>query len=417
MGSPFEHARRVDPRGHTMHVAFAALALFGLAMATSTKDFLAIPLLVMCVLRLRYTAPCYPRLLRDWVFLGLIGWIVLLAVSMTWSSDPAMGFEVVSAFRYILVLLAAWPVLHRPGPLIAGFVAGAGVHLVVQGLQWQEVLGFKPGMNERLTGLMHPIRTAMILTAACLWCLSAASTVPATRRGWIVGLLAAGAAAAGGVAMTGSRGPWIALAGGLVALLVVLIVRVAASRRRTLIASGVLLVAALALSPLAADFVGSRVQQARADLASAEDGSYDTDVGYRLASYRTAITLIREHPFRGHGAGAFWDQAPRVSPEMVWEGITHAHSTWLTAGVETGLPSLALIGVLFIAIAVRAWRRAAEHPTGAGTFAVIVAWALAACTDTPHHSGTMNGLFEFALILTIATGWSATAPDDGTLSA
>jgi O-antigen ligase len=407
-----------------MHVAFAALALFGLAMATATKDLLAIPLVVMWVLRLRYTRWCYPRLLRDWVFLGVVGWIVLLAASTAWSSDPSMGFEQVRAFRFLIVVLMAWPVMHRPGPLIAGFVAGASVNLVVQGLQWLELLGFAPGMNQRLYGLMHPIRTAMILSAACLWCLSAASTVPAARRGWIVGLLAAAIATAGGVAMTGSRGPWIALAGGLAALLLVLLVRVAASRRRALIATGALMVAGLALSPLAADFVGSRLAQARADLAAADEGTYDTDVGFRLASYRTAMTLIREHPFRGHGAGAFWDQAPRVRPDMSWEGITHAHSTWLTAGVETGLPSVALIAVLLGASATRAWRRAAEHPAMPGTFAVIVAWALSAFTDTPHHSGTMNGLLEFALILTISTGWSAAAghavpdaADDGTASA
>jgi len=387
-----------------MHLAFGALALGGLAMATSTKDFLAIPLLVMALLRLRFTWPCYGRLFRDWLVLGLLLWAGLIAVSLTWSPDPAMGFEHLRAFRYAIVCLALWPVVHRPGPLVAGFVLGATVNVVVQGLQWMEAFGLRPGMDQRLTGLMHPIRTAMALASACLWCLSAAAMLPPGRRGRLAALLGAAISTAAGVAMTGSRGPWIALAAGLAALVVLLAIRRPERRRRLIVAAGAMLLAGLALSPLAADFVSTRTQQARADLAAAGEGDFDTNLGFRLASYGAAIELAGQRPLVGHGAGAFGVEAPELVPELSWEGITHAHSTWLNIAVETGIPSLILVLGLFGAALARAWRRALAHPIGPGTFAVLLAWIIAAFFDTPHHSGTMNGLMQFALLLTIPTG-------------
>ncbi len=394
-----------------VHQACGGLYLFGLAAGTATKDLLAIPLILVALWRWRSGLAAVPALLGDRVVQAMMLWVGLLAISLLWSPDPAVGLEHIAAFRAMVVSIALWPLMARPAPLVAGFVAGASVQVAVQALQWQELLGFRPGFNDRLPGLMHPIRTAGILTAASLWCLSAAATVPG-RRPWLVaGLLLAAAATAAGVAMTGSRGPWIGFAAGIAALTAMLLRWSPASRRRVAIGGVLLLVAAAALAPVAWDFVASRLEQARADLAAAREGAFATDVGFRLASYRVAIDLAGERPLLGHGAGSFSSMAPRVAPDLAWDGITHAHSSWLTVAVETGWPSAILVLGLLTFAAVRAWRSGIPEPFAAGTFAGLLAWMVAACFDTPHHSGTMNGLLQFTLLLSVAAAARSAGPE------
>ncbi len=396
-----------------VHQACGGLCLFGLAAGTATKDLLAIPLILVALWRWRAVAASLGALLSDRLVQGMIGWVTLLGASLLWSPDPAMGFEHVSAFRAMVISIALWPLMGRPGPLVAGFVAGAMVQVGVQILQWQELFGFRPGFNDRLPGLMHPIRTAGILTAASLWCLSAAATA-ADRRPWrIGGLLLLAVATAGGVAMTGSRGPWIGFAAGISVLSAMLLWWSPASRRRIAVGGVILLVGGAALAPLAWDFLSTRIEQARSDLAAARDGAFTTDVGFRLASYRVATELAGERPLLGHGAGSFGVEASRVAPDLEWDGITHAHSTWLTVAVETGWPSAALVLGLLSFAAVRGWRAGLSTPVAAGTVAGLVAWMVAACFDTPHHSGTMNGLLQFTLLLLVAAA-GGSAADAGT---
>ncbi len=399
--SPFADARRADSRGHALHLGAAALYLVLLASTTAGKDFGAIPLIVVALLRLRHTAPCYAILLRDWIVLGMAAWIAALALSLLWSSDPAMGAEHLRAFRPVIVSLALWPLLDRPRPLVAAFVAGCLVQVVVQGLQAAEVLGLSPGMNGRLYGTLHPIQTATMLAAASLWCWAGVATTPARRPGWLVALLIAGTATAVGVVLTGSRGPWIALAVAGAWLAAVCLVRIPRSRPRVLVGAAMLLVAGLAAWPVVGGFVQHRVEQARADLAAAGDGRFDTDVGFRLESYRVAASLAAEHPLVGHGAGSFGVEAVRKSPEFDWSMIPNAHSVWLTSAVETGVPVLIMVLALFTAATLRNARRAATDPLAAGTSAVLVLLVVAGCFDTAHHSGSMNGLIQLALVLSI----------------
>jgi O-antigen ligase len=394
-----------DPAGTMalrVHQACGSLYLFGLATGTAGKDLLAIPLLIVAVWRWPAVVAGLPTLLSDRLVQGMVGWLVLLSLSLLWSPDPAMGLEHVAAFRAMAISVTLWPLMARPGPLVGGFVAGSLVQVAVQTLQWQELLGFRPGFNDRLPGLMHPIRTAGILTAACLWCLSAAATVPGRRPRLVGGLLLVAAVTAAGVVMTGSRGPWIGFAAGLAALVAILLRWSPGSHRRIAIGGAVLLVAGGLLAPAAWNFLATRVAQARADLAAAGEGAFTTDVGFRIASYRVAIELAGERPLLGHGAGSFAVEAPRVAPDLAWDGITHAHSTWLTAAMETGWPSAALVLGLLSFAAVRAWRSGLRGPLAAGTFGGLVAWMVAAAFDTPHHSGTMNGLLQFTLLLLVA---------------
>lgn len=66
-----------------------------------------------------------------------------------------------------------------------------------------------------------------------------------------------------------------------------------------------------------------------------------------------ALTMIRERPWTGFGAGAFYTSFPRYKQESLELPYNHAHNDYVEIAVDTGLPGLLLLGSVALLTLVR----------------------------------------------------------------
>jgi O-antigen ligase len=191
---------------------------------------------------------------------------------------------------------------------------------------------------------------------------------------------------------TGSRaGTAVAAAG--VATVIFFGWRLRAFRRgvvlATATAAGLALVAIVALS-------GSAV------LSRLEETDFTKEV--RAGLYQDTILMIRDRPFLGHGAGTFADLYPafhgvNVPVFLVWD---RAHSTYLQAAAELGLPAAAVVVVTFLVVfgvlARAATTRHEASPAAIAALGAIVATGLHSLVD---FSLQIQG---FALVFAVMVG-------------
>jgi O-antigen ligase len=152
------------------------------------------------------------------------------------------------------------------------------------------------------------------------------------------------------LALSSSRGAWIALAAGLAAA-----AALAWRRRGRLIVGGAALVA------------GTGLAVALLGPAGHGAGSW---LGSRPGYWRAALNEYRAHPVLGDGAGAFgryWLQHPSANPEVL--GTRDAHSLYLETLAELGPVGLALLLIVLGApLAALPRARSPAVPAAAGAY-------------------------------------------------
>ncbi len=105
-------------------------------------------------------------------------------------------------------------------------------------------------------------------------------------------------------------------------------------------------------------------------------------LGGRVEVWRVGLDIATDHLVLGTGLGTFESAfAPRrpAGVELRW---THAHSDWLEAAIEGGLPVLCAVGAIAIVVG-RHLLRAARGALVAGLAASLVAIALHSVVDFP----------------------------------
>jgi O-antigen ligase len=118
--------------------------------------------------------------------------------------------------------------------------------------------------------------------------------------------------------------------GGMLSMVITGIVLLIVMPKRPTYILGVVLMAALAVR-----LTGPELQRRfMSTFASAEarDGSAQS----RLDLWADCLVVMQRHPLVGIGPSHF----PRVAHEFGWPAGKQAHSTWMQAGAETGIPSL-----------------------------------------------------------------------------
>jgi O-antigen ligase len=127
--------------------------------------------------------------------------------------------------------------------------------------------------------------------------------------------------------------------------------------RWPVIAAGlVLLVALMAASPL----LQARVLTAWAEFQRFQADDYQSSVGIRLKLWEFSWELIRQHPFWGHGTGAYHVLASRVFSDCTLTCF-HPHNQFLFFWLENGLPGLLAYLSLFGALLVASTRVKPSH--------------------------------------------------------
>ena len=89
---------------------------------------------------------------------------------------------------------------------------------------------------------------------------------------------------------------------------------------------------------------------------------------YRREIYGSAVEMIRAHPWKGYGLGAFAAVYPEFATFDSGAAVDHAHSDWLEWAAEGGLP----FAGLWLALAISLAPRAVRSVWGLGVLAIFL---------------------------------------------
>ena len=282
---------------------------------------------------------------------SLLAWT---ALSAFWSSDTAEPFhEAERALVYVLGLAAVLIAANRSSlpALLAGALA-AIVLVSTYGLV-SYLLAGKTATSEQHSLLYQPLGYANAVGVfAAMGVVLALGIL--RRAHW----RAAGALAVlvPTLALTSSRGAWVALGAGLTAA-----AALSLRRRGRLIVGGAVLVVGAGL--------------AVAILSSPDQGG--SWLGRRPGYWRAALNEYRAHPALGDGAGAFggyWLQHPSADPGV--QGTRDAHSLYIETLAELGPFGLALLLIALGApLAALPRARSPAVPAAAGAYVAYLVHA------------------------------------------
>ena len=278
--------------------------------------------------------PVVPTRLELVAVLALAAFAGWTALSSLWSPDPdASLLEAQRTVMYVAVLAAA---LVVRGALLAGTLAGIGV--VCAYALGERLINGAPSPPDPFEGtLLHePLGYANALGGLAAIGLAAAVALLVDSRSRPAAV-AAIALFLPTLALTGSRGGWVAA---FVGCAVALALRTG-RRRLAAVSAGV---AALALVVVLILPAGSLAD----DLADR--------AGDRPWYWHVAWAQTEEHPLTGRGAGTFERAWLEAQPAPVF--VRDAHSLYLETLAELGVVGLALLVIALAApLAAASWRR------------------------------------------------------------
>jgi O-antigen ligase len=302
-----------------------------------------------------------------------------------------------NAWAVVGALLALLALLRRsPRPLLGavqGWVLVSGVlysalflaygFFAVGGYAGEELYGpvvrphisarlFQPNQNLLAGGYSLPA----LLLATALW-------LGAVRKSRSVALAAVALLTGATVVYAGSRGVYLALAGGLAWMGL----RWAAPRAKAVIVFGLLL-AVIALGAWKAPF---SILAYRMTAQAEGKPAADTNNLRRKDFWAGAARLSLERPLLGHGLAGFSAAALRLDlPTALTERqpiaryrlrLEHAHNEWLELAVEAGWPVALGAAILVLAWLRRRWRSGSREPAVLGLEAGVVAAFILSLTD------------------------------------
>jgi hypothetical protein len=296
--------------------------------------------------------------------MALVGGLLLLAgwtvLSWSWSSEPGTSLhEALRTPIYVVAALAFVTLAAAGGErgLIVGVAVGtAGI--AAYSLAERHLHGVRAS-DQQSTLLERPLGYANALGALCgigLLLTVGLAFVVRRNRAASVAALAAGAVLVVALALTGSRGAWVAIAAGAA-------VAVATQLGRTIAFLAAAAVAgALAFLYVAAALTTPARLQARGDY------------------WHVTWHVAGQHPLGGLGAGTFdlaWAAYGNVAQ---WGGALDAHSLYLEMLAELGVVGLLLTATLVLPVAA-ALRGARPTATGAAAVGGSVAFLVHAGLD------------------------------------
>jgi O-antigen ligase len=299
---------------------------------------------------------------------ALVGLLVVLEIVSAFANQPASSVWGVhgrfvglfSLLVLVLVGLAGYVGVGSYGRWVsraaAAVVAVQSAVVLVQRLAGSEPVGTMG--NTVLTGGWLAVGTAVALAGAL-----------AERGRTRVALFVAAGLGAAALGVVGSRGAWVGLALGLVAL-----AAATASRKRPpwwvwALVAGLLVVGIVA---------GGPAVRGRLDPADLQQGS----AASRLEIWRVTADMIGDRPFLGVGPGRYLYEFPAYdTPERALaEGVDvrpdQAHGVWLHTAAEAGLPAaVCLLGLAGLALAAGWVASRRGDATGLIALAGLAAWA------------------------------------------
>lgn len=367
--------------------------------------------IIFCLMALGWLAFLAASLLarRDLAFLRTplnLPVALLLAIALISTAFASVNRcrSALAFYQMLAGAMAFWLIANQPattgrrrlylGALIAATVAVSW--LGTREYVLQNVIGRNPSWRIFAT-FLNPNELAGFLglviplaAAAFLWSRSPAARI-LIGFAVILTLLA--------LLLTGSRGGWLSLAAGI--FVFGLLAGVAFRRTRLAVAAGVgalalILLVALAVPPLRARVLGSLSGQQHSNM-------------FRYLTWQGTETMAADHPWLGVGPGAFEFAYPRYAKG----GFTRmAHQNYLQTAAEMGIPgAIAFVWMLgaFFWLAGKAFRRLRDREgrlLGAGCIAGVLVF----CVHSFFDYGWYIGAIEFTVFALFGLVASAAAP-------
>jgi len=426
-----DDAERRDPLGHTAHLIVGLLFLFTMPLGTATANIVSVVLLSVAVLRMRSCGMIYLRVLRwppAWLAMLFVAWA---AISVSWSSDPALAARLLSSMRVLLLPLALAPLLPRAPLLASALLAGITLQACVQcGEYAMNRMAWNFDGLARFGGFTGDPGKAGLWDALGVCGAMAAALTLRGRWRFVMPIIAL--ICLGGVAASGTRRQLLALAVAVPALMAFGAVRVPERRVRVIIMVLALGAALGVMWPAIGPSIMARVRQTSEQMDPQHTRPpIQGIVHYDLRGYywRASLEAWRRVPLHGLGLGgtaaattrgsdrpavAAWLQYELVREYPTLDEATrqrelesrlnsrHPHSTWMQLLVELGLVGLGLgLATWFAAwgATVRAaWRRGATDPVALACAAGLLAWAIGAVFDASINSASLGAAAVLAAL-------------------
>jgi hypothetical protein len=380
---------------------------------------LAGALLLACIQPGR-TLTSLRTLLRSPLLVLWIAWWAWMALSMTWAPEGATLR--VEPFIMLLLIPAMAPLRRHATAVVWCLGIGLFANLIVQVLEWTGLMTDARYGPWYVSGGLedYPAFTAAFCTVVLVLLLP---LLPGTSPRWRI---AAGTALAvgclAGVLLSGSKIVLVA-GGGAIAMLCLIMLLRRNDRTGYMLLAGLLLMGTGGITWVALDeqnFLNHRfamlAKQFRATTGGQarrlDDTSMDTSAGLRVLWWNAAISIVKESPAGGFGAGSTRGQLARVEerlPQHLGAGIDgfisiDPHSTIGATAIEQGLVGLALLfGTALTAawVSIRAVLRDLRH-TGP-----LAAWCVLGAVAVVHTLQFSPWMTALGSILVLQTLWIA----------
>ncbi len=397
-----------DRLGIAVHLLGGMVLCFTLSFPYAVHEFM-LPLVASAsLIRITMTWRLLTHLFLQPVVLIALVFLAYRGLSLSWSADPAFGLIHLGEVRFMLLLLALWPIMEYRTLLIACYLAGMLVGNTVQlaefvGLQtgWQWLI-WEHHETGRITGWWRPaFGGASLCVPLAIW-LHAAFLARGIRPRWKNLAIAMSAISLAAIVASGTRSAWLAAAMTIAIVALAALWRfwkgsgdrneqqVRRKPRGTMIAIALAALAggALVLAPRVID----RARSASTEISRAlEENDYDSDTGARLLMWIEASRAFAQHPVAGVGEGGFRAWARRdaqriVQPQVAERIQEHAHGTIPHVAATNGAIGLALFALLLASALRCAWIAPRPGPTGLerSLLLAIIALILVGQFETMH---------------------------------
>ena len=362
--------------------ASAVAILFSIAVA---QILLGLTIVALIAARARWRFPAIA------IPVGLLFlWTLIVAAT---SPEPGASFALIKKFFVYgeFAVVATAIRTREQGRTLLAAIAGAGVLSALWSfVQFARKVGEADAASQdfylyytpnRTTGFMSHWMTfsgemLVVLVIGCAFALWA-------RKWWTGGAVTLVAGLA--LVLNQTRSVWIATAGALIYLVI-------AWKPKWVLALPVLALAVYALAP--------ETIQERARSILQPHGTTDSNQ-HRVITLRTGIVIVKRHPFlglRGDRVGEkFLEYLPADIPRPLPPGYyRHLHNVYLQMAAERGLPALALLIWIFVAL-LRDWRQLPLDPVlRHAAVATLIGTAIGAFFE--HNLGNSEILHLFLAV-------------------
>lgn len=392
-------AQAQSPLLHLCHLWTAMLACVVLPLSSATSSIAFFLFLSCGIVRFKTLCPIWAAMFRSPLVLVVVGFLAWSGLSLSWTVDPAEGWETLRAQRYVLLVPLLLPLARDVRWLVLALLGGV---ILQVGAQIAVYVGAVPGSMRlpwHLNGgfSKHP-------SAVSMWTLLAIGAV--LSRGLALSTIwrvALGLVAMLGLLLSGSRTGMA----GLVALLPALLIFGAGVDRKVTGAAVGLGLVLLSVVVFATDLDPARyVRKAFQSVPDAIAGSDQvSSASIRWALWTAGADAGLQRPVVGWGLGSaplVTDQHESMAALRVHDPQGHfigldMHSSWLSTFVELGVVGVLLYGLNMVLVV----GAAAGLSRGPKARWVPLAWSVAVVTVVFGVTNVMfnSGQFEAVVMM------------------